>query len=148
MLSLFSLSFSSQNPCGGWTTGEWTECACFVHCCLPSSVQFSRSVVSVSLRPHESQHARLSPQYLAGSLVYSKCSIPFNEMNFITSLFYPLPLKQILGYSQLHRHIDSLSHSLTHKHTHTHTPHTINSDPKSQTKLLIFASLSVDLRWV
>ena len=28
------------------------------NCCVPCSVQFSRSVVSDSLRPHESQHAR------------------------------------------------------------------------------------------
>ena len=49
------------------TTGKtivWTRqillakyCLCFLICCL-SSVQFSRSVVSNSLRPHESQHTR------------------------------------------------------------------------------------------
>ena len=35
-----------------WLSGEESACQC------RSSVQFSRSVVSASLRPHESQHAR------------------------------------------------------------------------------------------
>ena len=40
-----------SNSCGYWQNP--------FSCRLPSSVEFSRSVVSDSLRPHESQHASL-----------------------------------------------------------------------------------------
>jgi len=62
-----SASFRVQLSYPYMTTGKtivWTRqillakyCLCFLICCL-SSVQFSRSVVSNSLRPHESQHTR------------------------------------------------------------------------------------------
>ena len=38
-----------------WGKGELL---CHMHLCIFSSVQFSRSIVSNSLRPHELQHAR------------------------------------------------------------------------------------------
>ena len=51
--SLPSLSVPPVSMCCGLDT------MFFLHCyCTFSSVQFSRSVVSDSLRPHESQHAR------------------------------------------------------------------------------------------
>ena len=69
----FSASFRVQLSHPYMTTGKtivWIRqillakyCLCFLICCL-SSVQFNRSFVSDSLRPHESQHARppcLSP---------------------------------------------------------------------------------------
>ena len=59
-------------PCGHSSTKRWTHCVCwdalfsgpchpespFHSTCPISSVQFSRSVMSDSFRPHESQHAR------------------------------------------------------------------------------------------
>ena len=46
-----------RGPC--WTTVQRvTKSQTCTHICAFSSVQFSRSVVSDSLRPHESQHTR------------------------------------------------------------------------------------------
>ena len=62
-----------------------------------SSVQFSRSVVSDSLRPHESQHAK------------PPCPSPYSFSQYFSFSLSPLPF--------------SLSHSLSRKHSKLHVIH-------------------------
>ena len=50
-----------------------------------SSVQFSRSVVSDSLRPHESQHARLPWSLLKLMLLFLKLLVLFFPTLFIVT---------------------------------------------------------------
>ena len=55
--------FSPQHPWDGWKTYRWWNRSSYTvsgrfWAWIFSSVQFSHSVVSDSLRPHESQHAR------------------------------------------------------------------------------------------
>jgi len=55
--------------------------------CIISSLKFSRSVVSDSLRPHGLQHARLPCPSLTGA--YSKSVMPFNHLILCRPLLLP-----------------------------------------------------------
>ena len=63
-----------------------------LNCCQFSSVQFSRSVVSDSLRPHESQHARLSVHHhprSSSKLMCIELVMPSSHLILYSPLFLP-----------------------------------------------------------
>ena len=53
-----ALTFIFEKHIYHFTSGDLSACSYFSLCVYFSSVQFSHSAVSDSLRPHESQHAR------------------------------------------------------------------------------------------
>ena len=56
---LFTIAKTGKQPKWHWQMSGWRRCGTYMQGNIQfSSVQFSRSVVSDSLRPHESQHAR------------------------------------------------------------------------------------------